>query len=35
VPVPVSDEDKARLKEFWCSDSTVEGRAILDCKVFK
>jgi elongation factor 1-gamma len=35
VPLPVSDADKAKIKELWCSETTVEGRPVLDCKVFK
>ena len=35
IPSPVSDADKAKLKEYWCSETTVNGKPILDCKVFK
>lgn len=35
VKTPVSDEDKALIKEFWCSETTLEGRPIVDGKVFK
>jgi hypothetical protein len=35
IPTPVSDEDKAKIQEFWCSETTLEGRPIVDCKVFK
>lgn len=35
VATPVSDEDKALVTEMWCSETTVEGRPVLDGKVFK
>lgn len=35
IDVPVSDADKASIQEFWCSETTLEGRPIVDCKVFK
>mmetsp|Transcript_930 Transcript_930/g.1397 ORF Transcript_930/g.1397 Transcript_930/m.1397 type:complete len:424 (+) Transcript_930:83-1354(+) len=35
IETPVSDADKELIKEFWCSETTLEGRPIVDCKVFK
>lgn len=35
IATPVSDEDKALVTEMWCSETTVEGRPVLDGKVFK
>jgi elongation factor 1-gamma len=35
IETPVSDADKALIQEFWCSETTLEGRPIVDCKVFK
>lgn len=35
VATPVSDADKALVTEMWCSETTVEGRPVLDGKVFK
>lgn len=35
VSTPVSNEDKALVTEMWCSETTVEGRPVLDGKVFK
>lgn len=33
VATPVSDADKAKIKEWWCSETTVGGLPVLDCKV--
>lgn len=35
VETPVSDADKALVTEMWCSETTVEGKPVLDGKVFK
>lgn len=35
VATPVSDADKALVTEMWCSETTVEGKPVLDGKVFK
>jgi len=35
VPTPVSAEDKKKVQEYWCSDATLAGLPVLDCKVFK
>lgn len=35
IATPVSDADKALIKEFWTSETTLEGEPIVDCKVFK
>lgn len=35
VSTPVSDADKALVTEMWCSETTLEGRPVLDGKVFK
>jgi elongation factor 1-gamma len=35
VPTPVSDEDKKKVQEYWCSDDSLVGLPVLDCKVFK
>lgn len=35
VATPVSDADKALVTEMWCSETTLEGRPVLDGKVFK
>lgn len=35
VATPVSDEDKTLVTEMWCSETTVEGKPVLDGKVFK
>ncbi|CAM9242626.1 unnamed protein product [Ascophyllum nodosum] len=35
IATPVSDEDKTLVTEMWCSETTVEGRPVLDGKVFK
>lgn len=35
VATPVSDADKALVADMWCSETTLEGRPVLDGKVFK
>lgn len=35
VATPVSDADKKKVQEYWCSDATLAGLPVLDCKVFK
>lgn len=35
VATPVSAEDKKKVQEYWCSDATLAGLPVLDCKVFK
>ncbi|CAM9297359.1 unnamed protein product, partial [Chrysoparadoxa australica] len=35
IATPVSDADKKLVAEFWCSETTVEGRPCLDSKVRK
>mmetsp|Transcript_20433 Transcript_20433/g.33572 ORF Transcript_20433/g.33572 Transcript_20433/m.33572 type:complete len:437 (+) Transcript_20433:91-1401(+) len=35
IAAPVSDADKAMISEMWCSETTIEGKKIQDCKVFK
>lgn len=35
VATPVSDADKALVTDMWCSETTLEGRPVLDGKVFK
>lgn len=35
VKTPVSAEDKEKVKAWWCSDATLNGLPVLDCKVFK
>jgi len=32
---PISEGDKAKVKEYWCSEDFVEGRPVLDYKCFK
>eukprot|EP00624_Nannochloropsis_granulata_P003804 evm.model.NODE_29288_length_12747_cov_24.130932.3 len=35
VATPVSDADKKKVQEYWCSDESLAGLPVLDCKVFK
>jgi elongation factor 1-gamma len=35
IEAPVSDENKALVKAFWCNEDELEGKKIVDCKVFK
>lgn len=35
IETPVSDEDKAYVHAYWTSESTLFGKTIHDCKVFK
>jgi elongation factor 1-gamma len=35
IEAPVSDENKALVKAFWCNEDELEGQKIVDCKVFK
>jgi len=32
---PVSDADKEKVKELWCSETHIEGRVVADYKCFK
>jgi len=35
IPTPVSDADKAKVFELWCSEGDVMGKPVLDYKCFK
>ena len=35
IEAPLSDDDKAVVKAFWCNEEELEGLPIVDCKVFK
>mmetsp|Transcript_23139 Transcript_23139/g.33905 ORF Transcript_23139/g.33905 Transcript_23139/m.33905 type:complete len:440 (+) Transcript_23139:41-1360(+) len=35
VPTPVSAEDKAKIFEYWTSETTLEGEPLLDSRVYK
>ena len=35
LEVPVSDEDKKLLFDYWTSDTTLEGEPVLDSRCFK
>jgi len=35
IDTPVSDEDKAFVNAYWTSETTLLGKTIHDCKVFK
>jgi elongation factor 1-gamma len=35
VSLPASEADKALLQEYWCSDTTLEGEAVLDSRCYK
>jgi len=35
VPVPISEEDKQRLYEYWCSEGPLDGEACLDSRCYK
>jgi elongation factor 1-gamma len=35
VATPVTDEDKAKIMEYWTGDATLEGEPLLDSRVYK
>jgi hypothetical protein len=35
VATPVTEEDKVRLYDFWCSEGPLDGDACLDSRVYK
>jgi hypothetical protein len=35
VQVPVSEEDKKRLFDYWCSEGPLDGEPCLDSRCYK
>jgi len=35
IPFPISDENKLKVKELWCSETEIENKIVSDYKCFK